>query len=45
MIWVHVYGTDGRTLLICPALDAQLWWLLEGDRWWRYQLIPDEAAE
>lgn len=46
MIWVHLYGWDEskrewRPLLVAPAVDAELWWLLQGDRWFRYALVPE----
>jgi hypothetical protein len=44
MIWVHLYGKDGKLLLVCPATEAQMWNLLDGDRWFQYALVPDEEA-
>lgn len=45
MIWVYLHGQDGRPLLVCPAVDAELWYLLDGSRWWRYELVCDPAEE
>ena len=41
MIWAYIYGLDGKPLLVCPAMDAQLWGLLECGLWFRYVLIED----
>lgn len=41
MIWVHLYASDGTLLLVCPAVDAELWWLLHGAYGYRYQLIDE----
>jgi hypothetical protein len=43
VIWVIICGADGRALLICPAVDAQLWWFLEGEYYWRYRHVPEAA--
>jgi len=41
MVWAHVYGSDGKLLLVCPAEDAAEWWLLHGSHLWRYILIEE----
>lgn len=41
MIWAHLFASDGTLLLVCPAVDAELWYLLHGSHWFRYQLIEE----
>lgn len=43
MIWVYLYGQDGRLLLVCPAVDALMWGFLEGTHWFRFALIGSSA--
>lgn len=38
MVWVHIHATNGTLLLVCPAEDANLWGLLNGQYWFRYEL-------
>ena len=41
MIWARIYSRDGTLLLVCPAVDAELWYLLHGAYWFQYELVEE----
>ena len=48
MVWVQLYDWDAAAqrwslTCVCPAEDANLWYLLDGSRWFKYVLIPDDC--
>lgn len=44
MVWVYIHASDGSLLLLCPAEDANLWNLLNGTYWFRYELQEEPSC-
>lgn len=43
MVWAQIFGSDGRLMLVCPAVDAELQGFLSGAYYFRFILVEERC--